>query len=101
VIVSGGWCLIGLALSYWLIDVRKIRRGIFFFNVVGMNSLFIYLVTNTGGAEWFRHIVKPFANGIFGWTGNLGAEIAASLTVWGMLWYLCYWLYTKRIFIKI
>jgi predicted acyltransferase len=101
VIASGGWCLVGLALCYWLIDVKKVRRGVLFFNVVGMNSLFIYLVTNTGGAEWFHRIVRPFSDGIFGWTGALGAAIATSLIVWGMLWYLCYWMYSKRIFIKI
>ena len=49
VIVSGGWCLLALVFSYWLIDIKKFRKGIVFFNIVGMNSLFIYLFTNTGG----------------------------------------------------
>ena len=44
VIVSGGWCLLALAFSYWLVDMKKWRRGVLFFNVVGMNSLAIYLV---------------------------------------------------------
>lgn len=101
VIVSGGWCLLVLALSYWMIDVRKWRRGTLFFNVVGMNSLFIYLFTNTGGAGWFSRMAKPFVFGLFGWTGELGAQIATSLTVWAMCWGLCYWLYKKRILIKV
>ena len=101
VIVTGGWCLVALALSYWLIDVKKWRKGSQFFNIVGMNSLAIYLVTNSGGEDWFHRVAKPFVMGLLGWAGELNAKIATSLVVWGMLWYLCYWLYKKRIFIRI
>jgi predicted acyltransferase len=101
VIVSGGWCLLALALSYWLIDVRKLKRWSVFFNIVGMNPLFIYLFTNTYGAEWFYKIARPFTMGLFAWAGSLTAQIVTSLVVWAMLWYLCFWLYRKRIFIRI
>jgi predicted acyltransferase len=101
VIVSGGWALLALALCYWLIDVRKLKRWSLFFNIVGMNSLFIYLFTNTGGAEWFYRIARPFTMGLFAWAGSLTGQIVTSLVVWGMLWYLCFWLYRKRIFIRI
>jgi predicted acyltransferase len=101
VIASGGWCLLALCLSYWLIDVRKWRRGVAFFAVVGLNPLFIYLITETGGANWLTAIAKPFTEGIFGWTGEWGAGAATSLAVWGMLWGICYFLYKRRIFIRI
>jgi len=101
VIVSGGWCLLALAFSYWLIDVKGLGKWAVFFNIVGMNPLFIYLFTNTGGAGWFHRIAKPFTEGLFAWAGPLTAEIVTGLVVWGMLWYLCFWLYKKRIFIRI
>jgi predicted acyltransferase len=101
VIVSGGWCLLALALSYWLVDVKKYQKWARFFVYVGMNSLFIYLFTETGGAEWIERIVKPFTTGIFAWTGELSASIVTSLTVWGILWYICFWLHQKKIFVKI
>ena len=101
VIVSGGWCLLALAFCYWLIDVKKFHRWVLFFNIVGMNSLFIYLFTNTGGSGWFHKIAKPFTMGVFGWAGELGAEIFTSLIVWGMLWYLCFWLFKRKIFIRV
>ncbi|NWG13430.1 MAG: DUF5009 domain-containing protein [Acidobacteria bacterium] len=101
VIVTGGWCLLALVFSYWLIDVKKVQRWTFFFNIVGMNSLFIYMFTNTGGSEWFHRIAKPFTMGLFVWAGELNASAVTSLVVWGMLWYLCFWLYKRRIFIKI
>jgi predicted acyltransferase len=101
VIESGGWCLLALALCYWLIDVKGFKSWSTFFNIVGMNSLFIYLFTNTGGAEWFTKISKPFVMALFGRSRQLTGEIVTSIVVWGMLWGLCLWLYRKRILIKI
>ncbi|PYU95885.1 MAG: DUF5009 domain-containing protein [Acidobacteria bacterium] len=101
VIVSGGWCLLALGFSYWLVDVKKIERGPRFFTYVGMNSLFIYLFTNTRGSEWLAGLVKPFTMGFFAWSGDVPAKIITSLVVWGLLWYCCYWLYQRRIFFKI
>ena len=101
VIVSGGWCLLALAFSYWLVDVRKVRRGTQFATDVGMNSLFIYLFTNTGGAGWLTKIVKPFTMGFFSWAGNMTAQLITSAVVWVLLWYICYWLYQRRIFFRI
>jgi predicted acyltransferase len=100
VIVSGGWCLLVLAFSYWLIDVKAIRKWTLFFNIVGMNSLFIYLFCHTGGGEFFSRIAKPFCFGLMGWAGELNAQIFTSLVVWGMLWGMCSWLYKRRIFFK-
>ncbi len=100
VIVSGGWCLLALAFSYWFIDVRGFKKWTHFFNIVGMNSLFIYMFTNTGGSEWFHRIARPFTMGLFAWAGDTNAKIATSIVVWGLLWSLCYWLYRRKIFVK-
>ncbi len=101
VIVSGGWCLLALVFSYWLIDVKKIQNWAKYFAIVGMNSIFIYLFTNTGGSDLLYRIVTPFTMGLFAWTGELYANVITSLVVWGLLWYICYWLYKRKIFIKI
>ena len=101
VIVTGGSCLLTLAFSYWLIDVKKIQKVPKFFAIVGMNPIFIYLFTNTGGAKWIHQIVKPFTMGIFGWIGDIYAQIITALVVWFSMWYICYWLFKKKIFIKI
>ena len=101
VIVSGGFCLLALAFCYWMIDVKGYKKWAIFFNIVGMNSIFIYLMTNSNGAEWFHRIAQPFTMAAFAWAGHLTGEIMTALAVWLMLWYVCYWLYKKRIFIKI
>jgi len=101
VIATGGICLLALALSYWLVDVRKWRRWAVFFNIVGMNSLFIYLFQESGGTVWVRKLVWPFTMAFGGWVGELPAEIMTSLAAWAMLWGICYWLYKRKIVIKI
>lgn len=101
VIVSGGWSLLVLAFSYWIIDVKKYNKWVIFFAIVGMNPLFIYLFAHVGGAELLNTIIKPFTMSIFEWTGILSATIITALVVWFLLWYICYWLYKQKIFIKI
>jgi predicted acyltransferase len=101
VIVSGGWSLIGLAISYWVIDIKKYRKIFLFFAVVGMNPLFIYLFAHVGGNQLIRDIISPFTQALFEWTGRLNVNIITSLTVWALLWYICYFMYKKRVFIKI
>ena len=101
VFASGGWTFLALALSYWLIDIKKYHRGVLFFTIVGMNPLFIYLYAHVGGANLIKDVVLPFSNALFGWTGELGANIILSIIVLYLLWYVCYWLYKKNIFIRI
>lgn len=101
VFASGGWCLLALAFSYWLIDVVGVRSWPRFFAIVGMNPLFIYLFAHTGGADWLHGIAKPFTTALFGWISEGAGLIATGLAVWMMMWYMCYWLYSRKIFIKL
>jgi len=102
VFVSGGWTILALCFCYWLIDVKKLFiRGSKFFIIVGMNSIFIYLFFEAQGARFLSRLVTPFSNLLFGWAGELTAAIIASLGVWAIMWYMCYWLYKNKLFIKI
>jgi len=101
VFASGGWSLIALALCYWFIDIKKNQKGVLFFAIVGMNPLFIYLFAHVGGADFIKKIFLPFSNALFGWTGELSAQIILSCIVLFMLWYICYWLYKRKLFIRI
>ena len=101
VVVSGGWCLLSLAFCYWLVDVKGIQKWSRFAVIVGMNSIFIYLFVNTAGNDWLNDFVKIFSLGILGWTGGVSVEIINALLVLAIEWYLCYWLYRKKLFIRI
>jgi len=102
VFASGGWAILALSLCYWLIDVKKIfAKGSKFFIIVGMNCIFIYLLFEVGGASLVSKIFTPFTKALFSWGGDLTVGIMTSLAVWASLWYICYWLYKNRLFIKI
>ena len=102
VFASGGWAILALCFCYWLIDVKKVFiNGSRFFTIVGMNCIFIYLLFSVGGAELMRKIATPFTNALFLWGGEITAAVATSLVAWAMLWYICYWLFKNKLFIKI
>jgi predicted acyltransferase len=101
VFASGGWSILALALCYWVIDVKGYKKGVLTFAIVGMNPLFIYLFAHVGGADLIKEIALPFSNALFGWTGALGAHILLSSVVLFLLWYICYWMYKNKIFIRI
>lgn len=101
VLASGGWSLLALAFFYWLIDIKKIHKWAHFLIIVGMNPLFIYLFAESGGGKWLYSIVKPFSGGLLGWSGEAVTGLFTSGVVWFLMWYLCYWLYKRKIFIKI
>ena len=42
VLWAGGWCLLLLALFYWVIDVRGRSKWAFFFVVIGVNAILVY-----------------------------------------------------------
>lgn len=101
VIVSGGWCLLTLALFYWLIDVKGIRRWAKFAIIVGTNSIFIYLFSNTIGPRWLNGFVSIFTEGFLSWTGAAVVALLTALVSLAIHWYLCYWLFKHKILIKI
>lgn len=102
VFASGGWSVLMLCFSYWLIDHKKLfLKGSRFFIITGMNSIFIYMFFSIGGSGLLKKIFNPYSRLLFSWGGTLTVDIIASLAVWASLWYICYWLYKNKIFIKI
>ncbi|HCN28102.1 MAG TPA: DUF5009 domain-containing protein [Verrucomicrobiales bacterium] len=98
VIFSGGWVLMMLAAFYWLVEVAGQRRLVFPLVVVGMNSIFIYLMHSLG-AGWITGRLKTHL-GAQWFTG----EWAPVLERGGMLlvlWLLCLWLYRQRAFLRL
>ncbi|WP_035456306.1 acyltransferase family protein [Algoriphagus terrigena] len=99
---AGGWALLALAFSYWLVDVKNNRKGIFPFLIVGMNSIFIYLFAEIL-ARWLNKTLGIFTGGFLAWTGlgEHGLALITALTTLAALWGLCYFLYRKGIFFRI
>lgn len=96
---SAGWVVLMLAFFYWVIEVKQVKRWAFPFLVLGMNSLFVYSLGQIGIKGWLDRGLRAFT-GNFSFLGDLGA-IPQHLLVLAGLWYLCYWLYKRKIYIKI
>ena len=102
-LASLGWCLIGLALCYWWIDVRNHRKHLQFWLIIGMNSLFIYLFFEIVGSRWFNGYIAALAGGLLQWIGTPEriSGIFTSLAIFALEWCLCYFLYRKKIFFRL
>jgi len=95
---SLGWVLFMLIGFYVLIEVLGYRKWTFPLIVVGMNSIFIYFVSEVLRG-WLDRAVSVFTFH-YNFIGRL-APVAQATTVLFVMWYLCYWLYQRRIFLKL
>jgi len=102
-LASLGWCLLGLSVCYWWIDILNHRKYLKFWTIVGMNSLFIYLFFEIIGSRWFNEYITTIAKGVMGFvnTPEMLSNIIASLCIFALEWGLCYFLYRRKIFFKL
>ena len=98
ILYSLGWVLLMLVGFYWVVEVMGYRKWTFPLVVVGMNSIFIYFVSEVL-FEWLNRAIGVFT---FHYTfiGKL-APVAQATTVLLVMWYMCYWLYKRAIFFKL
>ena len=98
VLYSGGIVIALLATFYWLVEMKQWRRWTFPLVVVGTNSIAIYLLFELL-APWIANTLKVhLGSGIF--SGTYGPVIQRC-SVLVVLWLVCWWLYRRRIFLKI
>jgi predicted acyltransferase len=94
-------CCILLMITFfvWLFDPLDRQKKAFPLVVVGMNSIFIYLVNDSLKGPWLDPSVRVFT-GRFRFLGMAGPVVQAWV-VFLVMWYLCYWLYQRKIFFKV
>ncbi len=103
VLVTGGISLIILASCYEWIDVRKHQNYLKFFTIVGMNSIFIYLFFIFIGDKWLNGYMEILCSELLNFV-NIPLAIGAAVScivVFILEWYLCYYLYKRKIFFKL
>lgn len=95
---TSGWSLLLFSLFYLVIDVIGFRKWTIPLRVIGMNSITIYL------AQQFIDFNKP-VNTIFGGLIKLLPDDFYTLGYWCsyflVCWILLYFLYRKKIFLKV
>ena len=92
-----------LAISYYIIDGLDRKNNLKFFTIVGMNSIFIYLFFIFIGDQWLNGYMDILLSGLLSFAGvpiDVGSALS-SLVVFAIEWYLCYFLYRKKLFFKL
>jgi heparan-alpha-glucosaminide N-acetyltransferase len=95
---SSGWVFLLLAAFYWLVEVRGWLKPMFPLLILGMNSIFVYSVSMVLYG-WLDRAVGVFS-GRFTSAGIFSPVLQAT-TVLLVMWYLCYWLYKRKIFLRL
>jgi len=94
----GGLSLLLLSLFYYIIDVLGYKRWAYFFKVIGMNSILIYISGTF--IDW-----GYTTNGFFGWLGKLAGDpfnaVIMAICLVMIKWVFLYFLYKKKVFLKV
>jgi predicted acyltransferase len=98
---SGGLCFLFLAAFCWVIEVKGYRKWAFPLVVIGMNSIAAYLIAHL----WERFILDTFRIHLgahaFAFPAAEYEPFVRGLAVLGFYWILLFWMYRRRLFLKI
>ena len=98
---SGGICFFFLAAFSWFIDVKGFRKWAFPLTVVGMNSIAAYLMAHL----WENFIIGSFhihlGHRLFRIFGTGLEPFILGVAVMLTYWLLLYWMYQRKIFLRI
>jgi predicted acyltransferase len=98
VCLVGGISLLLFSFFYYVIDVLGHKKWAFFFRVIGMNSILIYLSGHFINWEYTT-------NGFFQWLGELTPAAYSLVTMAvcyvAVKWFFLYFLYLKKVFLRV
>jgi predicted acyltransferase len=102
VIFSGGICFGFLALFYWLVDLKQYKKPFFFLSVIGINSIAAYVMSDGGLRQYitenmYIHLGAHYDQ-VF---GTAYATLVSGALTLLLLWLILYWMYKRKIYIKI
>jgi predicted acyltransferase len=98
VVLVGAYSVLMFALFYYIIDVKNHRGWILFFVVIGMNSITIYLAQHFIN---FQYISNRVFGGLIGMTSESVQPFLNAAGYVAMCWLFLYFLYKKKVFLKV
>ena len=101
VLYSGGWCFLFLAAFYALIDVRGIKSWAFPLVVIGMNSIAAYCMSGLIERFIARSLTIHLGPESFKILGGVYEPLVHGAAVLLVLWLILYWMYRRRIFLRV
>ncbi|WP_423146121.1 acyltransferase family protein [Rubrolithibacter danxiaensis] len=100
-IFSGGWCFLLLALFYWLIDAKHYQKWSFPLMVIGINSIAAYVIAHTLPSFIVSSFSTHFGQNFDKILGNAYTTLISGGVVLLIEFWILYWMYKRKLFIKI
>lgn len=98
---SGGACFLLLAAFSWILDVKQYRKWAFPLTVIGMNSIAAYLIAHIGEEFVANSFQIHLGQGVFQIFGAGLEPLVRGLVVLTVYWVVLFWMYRKKLFIRI
>ena len=98
---SGGLVVLMLAGLYALIDWRGWQRWAFPLVVVGMNSIAVYVMSWTMESFFSNAINRHFGWALSAMTGPTFQPVLHGFAVILIFWFILFWMYRRKIFLRI
>ncbi len=98
---SGGICFFFLAAFSWLIDVKGYRKWAFPLVVVGMNSIAAYMIDHLWEDFVVENLHINFGYKVFRVFGTGLEPLVLGITVLTIFWLVLYWMYRRRLFLRV
>jgi predicted acyltransferase len=95
--IAGGLSMLLLALFYLVIDVWNLQRWPYFFYIIGLNSITIYLAVEMVDFGFTSNFLLSGTANLFGAYKEVIIIVGTLAVEWLFLWFL----YKKRIFLKV
>ena len=98
---SGGICFLFLAGFCWVIEAKGYKKWAFPLVVVGMNSMAAYLIAHLTENFWFSTFRTNFGPHDFAFGSAALQPFFEGAAVLLAFWLMLYWMYRKKIFLRI
>lgn len=101
ILFSGGWCFLLLAAFYWAADVRKLKSWFLPLVVIGTNSIAAYCLDHLCGDFIQESLSTHLGMNFFAIFGPAYAPVFHGALTLLVMWLLLFWLYRRKIFLRI
>jgi heparan-alpha-glucosaminide N-acetyltransferase len=98
---SGGACFLLLAGFCWVIETRGYKRWAFPLVVIGMNSIAAYLIAHLFESFIVSSFRTHLGPSVFTWLGTGLQPLLQGITILLTYWLILFWMYKRRIFLRI
>jgi predicted acyltransferase len=101
VLYSGGWCLLLMGAFYKLVDLCNGRRWSFVLVVVGMNSIAAYLIAHLFRGFIAKNLTTHLGTDVFRTFGPAFEPLLHGAVTLAIMWLILWWMWRRRLFLKI